>query len=78
MLYPPTIPRGNVTETEREIHMLESACQTHRDQTRGACAWALGGYVSLRFTAFDSNCFEVSLRSAAFDSNCFKGFSCKN
>jgi len=42
------------------------------------CAWALGGSVSLRFAAFDNNCFEVSLRFAAFASNCFEGCICKN
>ncbi len=85
---PSTIPRGNVTEIDRETDR-----ETEREmQTRGACAWALGGSVSLRFAAFDSNyfevslrfaafnsnCFEVSLRFAAFDSNCFESCSCKN
>ena len=72
-----------MTERDRRIHMLESACLTDgrteieirvsglSKVTR--CAWALGGSVSLRFAPFDSNCFEVSLRFAAFNSNCFEG-----
>ena len=43
--------------------------KTHNQPpNENCCAWALGGSVSLRFAAFDSNCFEgsVSLRFTVF------------
>ncbi len=69
------------TTSQRIICWNQSVRQTDRQteiETRGACAWPLGGSVSLCFDPFNSNCFEVSLRFAAFDSNCFEGCSCKN
>ena len=90
---PSTILGGNVTETERETDRQTERERETDEQidyhkgfralggtlpTENFCAWALGGCVSLRFTVFDSNCFEVSICFAAFDSNFFEGCSCKN
>ena len=58
--------------TERETGTYVGISLTDGDQDENCCAWALGGSVSLRFSAFVNCVGSVSLHFAAFNSDSFE------